>query len=113
MKKPLYGQEERDQSYGFNVAPSESLLVLVNNYVKATRFVFWLRENVPNPKEKGVLAKVHEELYGKLRNEYNLASKVAEDRYRNALSVYKSWFNNPKKVPSRLTNGMANAEVEL
>jgi len=75
--------------------------------------VFWLRENVPNPKEKGVLAKVHEELYGKLRNEYNLASKVAEDRYRNAL-VYKSWFNNPKKVPSRpQTNGMANAEVEL
>jgi len=41
--------------------------------VKATRFVFWLKENVPNPKEKGVLAKVHEELYGKLRNEYNLA----------------------------------------
>jgi hypothetical protein len=39
-------QEERDQSYGFNVALSESLLVLVNNYVKATRFVFWLRENV-------------------------------------------------------------------
>jgi len=31
---------------GFNVALSESLLVLVNNYVKATRFVFWLRENV-------------------------------------------------------------------
>jgi hypothetical protein len=47
-------------------------------------------------------------LYDKLRSEFKLPSKVAEDRYRNALSVYKGWFNNPKKVPSRLTNGMAN-----
>jgi hypothetical protein len=63
--------------------------------VKATRFVFWLKENVPNPEEKGVLGKVHEELYARLREEYNLPSKVAEDCYRDAL-VYKGWFRNPK-----------------
>jgi hypothetical protein len=65
--------------------------------VKATRFVFWLRENVPNPEEKGVLGKVRE-LYNKLRSEYNPPSKVAEDCYRDAL-VYKGWFRNPKNLP--------------
>ncbi|MEM3344469.1 RNA-guided endonuclease TnpB family protein [Saccharolobus sp.] len=80
------------------IALSEPLLALVNNYVKALRFtLFWLKENVPNPEEKGVLGRVHEELYDKLRGEYNLPSKVAEDCYRDALSVYKAWYNNPKK----------------
>ncbi|AGJ64077.1 RNA-guided endonuclease TnpB family protein [Saccharolobus islandicus] len=80
------------------IALSEPLLVLVNNYVKALRFtLFWLKENVPNPDEKGVLGKVHEELYTRLREEYNLPSKVAEDCYRDALSVYKSWYNNPRR----------------
>jgi len=80
------------------IAPSEPLLTLINNYVKALRFVlFWLKENVPNPNEKGVLGKVHEGLYTRLREEYNLPSKVAEDCYRDALSVYKGWLNNPKK----------------
>ena len=54
-----------------------------------------MKENVPNPNEKGVLGKVHEELYEKLREEYNLPSKVAEDCYRDAISVYKGWYNNP------------------
>jgi len=80
------------------IAISEPLLTLINNYVKALRFVlFWLKENVPNPNEKGVLGRVHEGLYEKLREEYNLPSKVAEDCYRDALSIYKGWFNNPKK----------------
>ncbi len=80
------------------IALSDSLLVLVNNYVKALRFtLFWLKENVKNPEEKGVLSKVHEELYTRLREEYNLPSKVAEDCYREALATYKGWYNNPKK----------------
>ena len=56
-----------------------------------------MKENVPNPEGKGILSKVHEELYTRLREEYNLPSKVAEDCYRDALSIYKGWFNNPKK----------------
>jgi len=80
------------------IALSEPLLVLVNNYVRAILFtLFWLKENVPNPEEKGVLGKVHEGLYTRLREEYNLPSKVAEDCYRDAPSVYKGWYNNPKK----------------
>jgi len=80
------------------IALSEPLLVLVNNYVRAIRFtLFWLKENVENPKEKGVLGRVHGELYTRLRGEYNLPSKVAEDCYRDALSVYKGWYNNPRR----------------
>ncbi|PVU76329.1 transposase, partial [Acidianus hospitalis] len=80
------------------IALSEPLLVLVNNYVKALRFtLFWLKEIVPNPNEKRVISKIHEELYTRLREEYNLPSKVAEDCYRDALSIYKSWYNNPKE----------------
>jgi hypothetical protein len=80
------------------IALSEPLLVLVNNYVEALHFVlFWLKENVPNPNEKGVLGKIHEKLYTRLSEEYNLPSKVAEDCYRDALSIHKGWYNNPKK----------------
>ena len=80
------------------IALSDSLLVLVNNYVKALRFtLFWLKENVLNPEEKGVLSKVHEELSERLRDEYNLPSKVAEDCCRDALATYKGWYNNPRK----------------
>jgi putative transposase len=80
------------------IALSEPLLALVNNYLKALRFaLFWLKENVPNPNEKGVLSKVHEALYTRLKEEFNLPSKVAQDCYRDALSVYKGWYNNPKK----------------
>jgi IS605 OrfB family transposase len=80
------------------IALSEPLLALVNNYVKALRFaLFWLKENVPNPNERGVLGKIHKALYEKLREEYNLPSKVAEDCYREALSVFKGWYDNPRR----------------
>jgi putative transposase len=73
-------------------ALSEPLLALVNNYMKALRFTLILvEENVPNPNERGVLSKVHEELYKEVREEYNLPSKAAVDCYREALSVYKGW----------------------
>jgi len=81
------------------IALSEPLLALVNNYVKALRFtLFWLKENVPNPnEEKGVLSKVHEGLYTRLKEEFNLPSKVAVDCYREALATYKGWYNNPRR----------------
>jgi len=73
-------------------ALSEPLLALVNNYLKALRFtLFWLKKTSRTLMKGGVLSKVHEELYKEVREEYNLPSKVAEDRYREALSVYKGW----------------------
>jgi len=44
-----------------------------------------------------VLGKVHEALYEKLREEYNLPSKVAEDCYREVLATYKGWYNNSRR----------------
>ncbi|MCY0849547.1 MAG: transposase, partial [Sulfuracidifex metallicus] len=74
---------------------SDSLLALMNNYVKALRFsLFWMKENLKDPNEKETLSKVREGLYRELREEYNLPSKVAEDCYRDALATYKGWFNN-------------------
>ncbi len=73
-----------------NIGLSDSILALVNNY--ALRFaLFWVKESVKNPEEKDTLSKVHEGLYEKLNN---LPSKVAEDCYRDALSIYKF---NPKR----------------
>ncbi|MEM3950966.1 MAG: transposase, partial [Saccharolobus sp.] len=80
------------------IGVNDSLLALSNLYVKALRYVlFWLKENGINPNEKGVLGIIHQELYEKLREEFQLPSKVAEDCYRDALTTYKSWYNNPRK----------------
>jgi len=80
------------------IALSEPLLALVNNYLKALRFtLFWLKGNVTNPNEKGVLGKVHEVLYEELKKEFNLPPKVAQDCYREALATYKGWYNNPRR----------------
>ena len=80
------------------VGISEPLLALVNSYVKALRYaLFWLKENVQDPNESGVLKRVHEGLYRKLREEFSLPSKVAQDCYRDALAIYKSWYNNPNR----------------
>jgi putative transposase len=60
------------------IALSEPLLVLMNNYVKTLRFtLFWLKENVPNPNEKEVLGKIHEELYTRLREERSVMNFIA------------------------------------
>jgi IS605 OrfB family transposase len=79
---------------------TEPLLALVNNYVKALRFtLFWLKENIPNPNENKfrLLSKINEALYTKLKEEYNLPPKIIPNCYMDALSVYKGWYNNPKK----------------
>ena len=101
LSMAMRGSKAIRATVSMKIALSDPLLALVNNYVKALPFtLFWLKENVKNSNEKGVLEKVHEELYTRLRKEYNLPSKVAEDCYRDALSIYKAWFSNPKKAVS-------------
>jgi putative transposase len=98
LSMAMRGSKAIRATVSMKIALSDPLLALVNNYVKALPFtLFWLKENVKNSNEKGVLEKVHEELYTRLRKEYNLPSKVAEDYYRDVLSIYKAWFSNPKK----------------
>ena len=92
------GKNPTRATVSMKVGISQPLLALVNNYVRALRYaLFWLKENIKDPNEKDTLSKVHNALYHKLREEFGLPSKIAQDCYRDALTVYKSWFNNPNK----------------
>jgi IS605 OrfB family transposase len=80
-----------------NIAISESLLVFSKNYLEGIRYVlYWLKEKGINPNKGNVISIVHKELYTILKS-FNLSSKIAEDCYRNAISIYKGWYNNPNK----------------
>ena len=80
-----------------NIAISETLLVFSKNYLEALRYVlYWLKEKRINPNKNNVISIVHKKLYSILKS-YNLPSKIAQDCYRNAISIYKGWYNNPKK----------------
>jgi len=72
-----------------NIAISESLLVFSKSYLEALRYVlYWLKEKRINPNKGNVISIVHKGLYNILKS-YNLSSKIAEDCYRNAISIYK------------------------
>jgi len=80
-----------------NIALTNSLLVFSKNYLEALRYVlYWLKEKRINPNKRNVISIVHKALYNILKS-FNLSSKIAEDCYRNALSIYKGWYNNPNK----------------
>nr|WP_198002052.1 RNA-guided endonuclease TnpB family protein [Caldivirga maquilingensis] len=74
------------------------LPLLVERYMNAKRLVLkWLFESRINPNEKGVLSMVHNNMYRVLREKFSLNSRLAEDCYRDALALYKAWYNNPRK----------------
>jgi hypothetical protein len=80
-----------------NIAISESLLAFSKNYLEALRYVlYWLKEKRINPNKNNVISIIHKALYNILKS-FNLPSKIAEDCYRNAISIYKGWYNNPNK----------------
>jgi len=75
------------------VSPEPSLLFLVNRYVNALRYtVNWIIDN-----RELRLSRVHKALYKNLKEEYGLPSRIAVDCYREALSIAKSWFKNPRR----------------
>jgi len=43
------------------------------------------------------LSKTHRLLYSVLKEKFNLPSKIAQDCYREALAIAKSWLSNPKR----------------
>ncbi|MFP3172111.1 MAG: hypothetical protein RXQ79_03605, partial [Acidilobus sp.] len=43
------------------------------------------------------LTKAHRLLYNDLRERYGLPSKIAQDCYREAIAIAKSWLKNPKR----------------
>jgi len=80
-----------------NIALTKPLLVFSKNYLEALRYVlYWLKEKRINPNKNNVISITHKALYNTLKS-FNLSSKIAIDCYRNAISIYKGWYNNPKK----------------
>jgi IS605 OrfB family transposase len=80
-----------------NIALTNALLVFAKNYLEGIRHVlYWLKKKRINPNKRNILSIIHKELYNILKS-YNLSSKIAEDCYRNAISIYKGWYNNPNK----------------
>jgi len=43
------------------------------------------------------LTKAHRLLYKDLRERYGLPSKIAQDCYREAIAIAKSWLRNPRR----------------
>jgi hypothetical protein len=43
------------------------------------------------------LGKAHKLLYTVLKERYGLPSKIAQDCYREAIAIAKSWLNNPSR----------------
>jgi hypothetical protein len=81
-----------------NIAIKDSLLTIAKNYLEGLRHVlYWLKERKIDPNKKNILSIVHKELYEELKKEFNLPSRFAQDCKRNAISIYKSWYNNPNK----------------
>ena len=80
-----------------NIALTKPLLVFSKSYLEALRYVlYWLKEKRINPNKNNVISITHKALYNTLKS-FNLSSKIAIDCYRNAISIYKGWYNNPKK----------------
>ncbi len=81
-----------------NIAITNPLLTFAKNYLEGIRHVlYWLKEKGINPNKSNILSIVHKELYKELKKEFDLPPRVAQDCNRNAISIYKGWYNNPNK----------------
>jgi len=103
------------------VRPEPQAVELMRRYKMALQYALnWILDRSTAVKtRKGLKAKVpplrevHAALYKKLVDAYGLPSKIAEDCYRNALAVAKSWLSNSargrrpviRSAPVWLTHG--------
>jgi len=53
------------------------------------------------------LGKAHKLLYNDLRERYGLPSKIAQDCYREAIAIAKSWLRNPRKGNKPTARGLS------
>jgi len=85
------------------VRPEPQVVELVRRYKMALQYaVNWILDRstavkTRRGKAKAVtppLREIHSTLYNALKEAYGLPSKIAQDCYRNALAVVKSWLGN-------------------
>jgi len=75
------------------VSPEPEALDLLKRYRDALNYS--IRTIIENRALS--LGRSHRLLYSVLRERFNLPSKVAQDCYREALAIVKSWLRNPKR----------------
>lgn len=63
--------------------------------------------------KKKILSIVHHTLYEKLREEISLPSNMVENRYRDAVSIYKVWHNNPDTEKTSLAPSSDRPKIIL
>jgi len=82
---------------GMKVSPEpegqQALLDLMRRYRDALNFS--IRAIIANRALS--LTKAHRLLYSTLRERYGLPSRVAQDCYREAIAIAKSWLRNPRR----------------
>jgi IS605 OrfB family transposase len=99
---PAGGEGELTLTVRMRVSPEpegqRALLALMRRYRDALNYS--VRAIIANRALS--LTKAHRLLYNDLRERYGLPSRVAQDCYREAIAIAKSWLRNPRrgKVPT-------------
>jgi len=94
---PAGGEGELTVTVRMKVSPEpesqQAILDLMKRYRDALNYS--VRTLIANKALS--LSRVHRLLYKDLRERYGLPSRVAQDCYREAIAIAKSWLRNPKR----------------
>jgi len=94
---PAGGEGELTVTVRMKVSPEpeqeEALLSLMRRYRDALNYS--IRVIIANRALS--LTKAHRLLYNTLRERYDLPARVAQDCYREAIAIVKSWLKNPRR----------------
>jgi len=94
---PAGGEGELTVTVGMKVSPEpeqeEAILDLMRRYRDALNYS--VRAIITTKALS--LSKAHRLLYKELRERYGLSARVAQDCYREAIAIAKSWLRKPKR----------------
>jgi len=104
---PAGGEGELTLSVKMRVSPEpeqeEAVLDLMKRYRDALNYS--VRTLIANRALS--LTKAHKLLYNDLRERYGLPARVAQDCYREAIAIARSWLKNPKRGSMPTVKGLS------
>ncbi|MEM4027491.1 MAG: transposase, partial [Desulfurococcus sp.] len=78
---------------GVRVSPEPEAVELLKRYRDALNYAI----KVVIENKATSLSKAHKLLYNTLKNRFGLPSRIAQDCYREAIVIVKSWLKNPRR----------------
>ena len=87
------GEEVLTLSIRVRVSPEPGAVELLGRYRNALNYS--IRAIIENKALS--LGRAHNLLYNILRERFNLLSRIAQDCYREALAIARSWLRNPRR----------------